>query len=568
MKTFLLSILLLSTIAQSSFASDGSAFDETVPITDKEKEQAEIYQNQGVITNKYNELCFDEDKNFKIECDAANESPYAQGSNDQKLEAMMPMVTQAYTLITGMAGGMKYVQKKNGGAVLHNEKGTINKNKKGVYVDKKGTEVSASEIKDGDYKKKTKDGQDYCSKIPMVTETAAQFFASTNNAQTEQNIQQTKGSQVQQAAAFYAMAKVHKDRAKAAKIQMGGWGTTSACYATMMATSTITANFGSIAKTAGAVLLTTFYVKKIKAHENRAKLLTEMGDEFPKVGDCNPFTEATCFCNEKTSSVTDPVNFQKFCVPKDYHSPTVDSFICMTQDMKPDPKCDCKTNGTCINAKFASIGAQIGLDPSVMNNPMEGIGPLSSGFGTSGLQAITEKNLAFAKSTLKKQGPTKIPNISLSDKQKKLAKDIAAIGIPKLAAVAFAGSKGTGSLPASLGTGAMSSGDTQSGSSLNKAMAAVKKAKFSSGSTHRGNSSKKRKSAVNPYSRYGQKKVNRGAKGVEILSFAQKAQREAEISKDTSRPIFDIITYRYKATAWKEFKDTILTESATEEKKQ
>jgi hypothetical protein len=32
------------------------------------------------------------------------------------------------------------------------------------------------------------------------------------------------------------------------------------------------------------------------------------------------------------------------------------------------------------------------------------------------------------------------------------------------------------------------------------------------------------------------------------------------ISKDKSRPIFEIITYRYKTSAWREFKDQMAIE--------
>jgi hypothetical protein len=105
----------------------------------------------------------------------------------------------------------------------------------------------------------------------------------------------------------------------------------------------------------------------------------------------------------------------------------------------------------------------------------------------------------------------------------------------------------------------MGSANGAANSSLRKAMSAVKKTKFASGSSLKSNS-KKSSNRSNPFSRFGKNKGNRGAKGVEILSFAEKAQREAEISKDTSRPIFDIITYRYKATAWREFEGTIRKE--------
>ncbi len=555
MKVILSATLFTLSLAISSYANEG-AFDETKPLTDEEAAASETYIHQGKVQETYNKMCYDENNVLKEECNQSNESAFKSDSTAAKVEAMMPAVTKVYTMITGLGGQMQYIQKENGSPILKNKEGTISKDESGAYVDKGGNTVSQSDIDKGDYKQQTKDGQDYCAMIPMVTETAATFYQQTKNQQTEQNLTQTEGTQVQQAASFYAMAKVHKDRSKSAKMQMAGWGSTAACYAAMMATSTITANFGSVAKTGGAVLLTSFYGLKSKAHLERAALLEKMAEELPSAGDCNPHTETTCFCNEDSSIATDLLNYQKYCVPQNFHAETADSFVCMTEGMTPDPACDCKNTGTCINAKFASIGAKIGLDPSVMNNPLSGITPLSSGFGTAGVDAITDKNLAFAKKTINENAPTDIPNISLTDKQKSLAKDMAKMGVPKLAVVPIVSAKSSGGLPASLSGGALGSGSASRNSSLNKAMAAVKKASFSSGSSAKTSRSKSSNS-FNPYSKYGKKNSNRGAKGVDIINFAQKAQREATINKDTSKPIFDIITNRYKTTAWREFKDNI-----------
>lgn len=539
-------LIVLIFLFSLNIQANDSYFDGTQPMTEQEEAESEIYIHQGMAQEKYQELCANEDGTVKEEC-INTETGFKTGSNMQKLEAMMPMVSQAYSMITGMSSTLDYNQKKNG--VVQTE--TVTKTKKNGEVKTKEKNV-------------TEEGKDYCAMIPMVTDTAANFYQSTMNQQTEANIQNTAGTETQQAASFYAMAKVHKDRAKSAQVQMAGYGSTSACYAALMATNTVSGNFGTYAKTGAALLLTTFYALKQKAHKERAEMLETMAKEFPQAGDCNPHTNTTCFCNEESSIASDPTNYQKYCVPSSFHSAKTDSFVCMTKDMKPDPKCNCKSTGSCINAKFATVGAQIGLDPSVMNNPLSGLSPLSSGFGTGGLQGITDKNTAFAKKTLKDLEKTDIPDISLTPKQKAMAKNLANAGLPKFVAASLAKSNGSGSVPSSLAGGAMGTGSTLSSSPLRKAMASVQKAKFSRGG-NAPTAKTKSNSPTSPFSAFGRKSRSSGANKIEILDFAEKAAREAEISKDTSRPIFDIITYRYKASAWREFKDTIRKEAELEE---
>ncbi len=40
---------------------------------------------------------------------------------------------------------------------------------------------------------------------------------------------------------------------------------------------------------------------------------------------------------------------------------------------------------------------------------------------------------------------------------------------------------------------------------------------------------------------------------ITIQHFQDEATKQAEITNDTSRPIFEIITHRYRASAWKKF---------------
>ena len=123
------------------------------------------------------------------------------------------------------------------------------------------------------------------------------------------------------------------------------------------------------------------------------------------------------------------------------------------------------------------------------------------------------------------------------------------MGIPKFGAATLATSSGTNALPSGV------------------------RGNYSRGSFNRNNSTKKYASKKPSYSSGGRVKTTAGsssrssrsrgssrAKAIEIEDFAMKAEKSAMnnmISKDTSRPIFDIITYRYKASAWREFKEQI-----------
>lgn len=580
MKFIIISSFIL---IQSLALANDSVFDGTQPTTEAEKSQAEDYLHQGKTNAEYNEMCIKDGKVID-EC-IDTESAFQAGSTWQKIESMMPMVTQAYSLVGGITGQLNYVERKNGSPELTDGKNDISVNKNGQYTmtkDQQNTSALAKDnslitdsnqniiltdeqIKKGEFKEKTEKRADYCGYIPAVIETSSNFYQQMMDKKTEENIGSTQGTQSQQAASFYAMAKVQKDRSKVATVQAAGWGATSACYAALMATNTINGSVGTYAKTAASILLTTFYTLKIKGHKERAEILEAMAKKLPQAGDCNPITATTCFCNENTSQASDPVNFQKYCTPKGFIALSNDSFVCVDKENKVDAACDCKSKGTCISAKFATIGANIGLDSSVMNNPLKGISPLSSGFGVAGLQAITDKNLAFAKKTLKNIAD--VPDMKLTAKQKETAKELSNSGIPKFAAASFASSASTGKLPDSLTGSGYGSANTQDSSRLNKAFTSVSNPKFNSGSTLKGKSSGS--SYKSPFGTFGKKKRTGGANKVEILSFAEQAQREAEITKDTSKPIFDIITYRYKTSAWREFQETIEKESKLieEEKK-
>lgn len=549
-------IWCLFLVLSSSLFAQEAIFDGSDPLTDQEQVESETYIHAGKADALYKEQCVKKDGTIKTDCVSAD-SAFQDGSNMQKLEAMMPMVNMAYSMVGGMLP-LKYTEKENGGPVLTDGKTEYVQDKNGYYTDPKtGQALDPDQRKEMGLKEKSKSGQDYCGMIPQVGTTAVQFYEQSMDKQTQQNYTNA-APETQQAASFRSLAKAHKDRAKTAKIQFGIWGATGACYGALMLTNTIQSNAGAVVKTGASLLLAHYFNVKRKAHEEKAALLEEMASKYPGAGDCNPFTATTCFCNEETSPMSDPTNYQNKCVPKGFQKNfTNNSFVCVDANGKADPACDCKAKGSCIDSRFKTMGMQVGLNPSMMRDPLAGIAPLSTGFGTSGLDDITNKNMAFTKHAMDKIKPQDLSNLNLNNKQKDIAKGFAKAGIPRSFAAVMAKAAKGGSNAPSIATSGLSggSGIGLSGKGMKNAMSAIQKVRYGKAGGSRA-SKRRRSRSKSRLGRFG-RRGKKGVTGVQIMDFATKAQREAEISKDTSRPIFDIITYRYKASAWREFRDHI-----------
>ncbi len=556
MKIITLFLLSLSTLSFAQTADD-YIYDQTNELTDAETAQSESYIHQGLAEKEYMEKCVDEETGeINKECTESREA--FKGGLGADLEKWMPMVSQAYSmfnLIPGFGQIPHNVKSANGDKLYTDGKETYGLDKANnntpykLGKDGAQTPVEGGALPDG-AKRKTENKKDYCGMIPMLSEMAAKVTSESQNSQIEDNIQNSEGSSAQQAQAFYAMADVQKNLAKTSTFQAAGWTATAGCYTAMMLTDTINAkSANAIIKVSAAALLGTFYIKKVSAHKDRARAYEELAKGFPQPGDCNPHTNTSCFCHEETSVRSDPQNFAKYCTPKGFHSAAPNAMSCITKNLQPDPSCSCKARGTCVQATLANVGRQIGLSPSIMNLPMKALKPLSSGFTGSNFGAGTNKNLAITKKRLKKIKPTAV---SFKNKgQKDLAKQMVEAGLPKFAAVKLATTKGEFSAPSSV---------RSSLSPRNYSRRAVskrnynKKPKFTRGSTIRGKS-KYSKSRSRSRSR-----SRGGAKAVEIQDFSSKAQRaamEKMISKDKSRPIFDIITYRYKVSGWRELQENM-----------
>ncbi|MBT4790874.1 MAG: hypothetical protein HON90_04835, partial [Halobacteriovoraceae bacterium] len=394
---------------------------------------------------------------------------------------------------------------------------------------------------------KTETKTDYCGYITMVSEAATTAYTALQNQKTEQNFQGSK-PEARQAASFYAIADSHKTMAKSAKVQYQVWTGTAACYTAYALQATYQGDWKVYAKLAASVFIASYYKKKEKAHKEREKILNQMAQELPQAGECNPFTNRSCFCAEESSLTADPANYQKFCTPQALanRNATGDAFVCVDANKNIDAQCKCASSNNCIDKRLKIAGINLGLNPTVLKDPLATLKPISSGFGSAGLNAAAARNLALATKTLKSFKPKK--PVSLNNAQKEIAKSLFKNGIPKSSAAYLSKVKTTPKASSLVKSSGFSGGRLNSRSAKTKRIAS-KKGKFQIGSSGARKSNRR---SGNPFSRY-KKKSKRASNSPYIEDFAKKAERKAEITNDHSKRIFDIISYRYKMSTWKDF---------------
>lgn len=508
----ILTILTL-TLSLNLFAQE-AAFDGETTLTLDEEQNSELYIHEGIASNTSNDLCANGGGKYKDIC--TNQTSAFSGGLGSTLEALLPAVTKAYALIIG-ATNPKLSKKQA----------------------------------DGTTESKT----DYCQYIAVAGEALSVVTSQLQNSKTQENFIASK-PEARQAASFYAIATTHKDQAKASSLQAGIWGSTAACYGALLAAGVVSGDVQLYAKAAGAAVIAAFYLKKASVHKQRSKLLTEFAEKLPQAGECNPYTQPSCFCNEESSFAADPANFQKFCVPKDLiaRNGSNDATVCIGSNQQVDIACSCATNNTCIDTVLQTGALSFGLSPTSIGSQLAGLQPFSTGLGTAALDPVTGTNLTNVNRLLKDSAPSGIG--SLSDSEKEIASSIANLGLPNAAAAIIAKSGATADLPPSL-SGAVSGGEL---------VAAVSKSRpivrgSSSGGYESGKSSSKKKRRSSNRSASAKKRGSRSSKtgaAIQISDdYALKAQRDAEIVKDTEANLFDVISSRYQTSAWRQFPEAI-----------
>ncbi|MCT4643137.1 MAG: hypothetical protein N4A33_12675 [Bacteriovoracaceae bacterium] len=545
MKAILLIYLLVSNFA---FSQNESAFDDIGAFDADEINTSENYIHNGKSERLADEACSDTTqartkKNGEtVSNNICNNQQNAFLENDRilfgavrgkSLESWMPMVSQIYSSVVGVLP-MKYYTNSGYG------KGSSRSKIK---------EAKTKEAKKATKKKETKSELDYCGLVGKAAEMGSGLITQAQNKQNTENLKNTSVVSAQ-AQAFYANANTHEALKKRSRIQGYVWSGVSACYVAMMAKSYMVPNAGAIMKASGSAFMGYFYLKKASYHKQRQEQFTAMADSMPKKGECNPVTDTTCFCAEETSQQSDPDNYQKYCMPQMISGRPGTASTCVTSTGLADPNCNCKLDNSCITTAMKNFGLKLGMDPSVLKGILQNYKPLQDGFASGNLADATNKNLAFAQKTLKKIKPQLKNSIKLNDKQKSMAKDFLGLGFPQSAAAILA-SLPPSQLPEDFAGGMGDDDYDDEGVEIinDNVKASYKTVK----------KKRSRKKSYRPSFKRKMKTTNSGT-GIEIDDYLAKAQREAEITKDSSKPLFEIISYRYKKSAWKEFKNNLESE--------
>lgn len=560
-------ILIFLLLFSFTLHADEKGFVENLQeLSDQEQFEADNFEHAGLAQKTFEENC----TNNEVSDLCQNKTNAFSGQVTQTIENLAPMIPVAMSTVLGssnikmktgnfIVNGDKFVEQKDGSFV--NTK--AGNGSEVVKTSKTKEEMETLKSKDA-AKEETENQTDFCVFIPMAVEGGVKAFQLLSNDSTEQQFNNAQPSSKQKAS-LEAIKQSQETLKTSSIVQVSGWGATTACYTGFLIAGA-TADFKTIAKLSASILMTTFYGFKIYYHDERIDAINEILKKFPKKGECNPHTETICFCNEESSISVDPLNFQKRCVPPPLQDRFDQSpFVCVDASGKTDNECLCKQNNNCIGQRLKAGFAKLGLNPSTVAPILQGISPLDNGTTSGNLQNLAQRNLAIAKKQLAKVRPKDIPNLNLTPKQKQLANEIAKLGIPNFAAAGIAATTpSNAAIAASAGITA-----TDGGFKNPELQNAFKESnlRFSEGSSQYGSRRKNKKSSYEGFS-FGKKKTNGADSGADVTildDFQAQAQAKAEINKDSSKSIFEIITYRYTVSAWKKFEENFKADSPKEE---
>lgn len=511
--TFLLCLLLpLQSFGQGIDNDDSldATFSETRQLTDQQADESQTFVHQGLRDKALKEKC--KDKLLK-DCD-----PNYPNQMGVLLGGIENQIGMLYAVIFGLGGNLM------GGG---------------------GQAASSSAASTGSATKTAKT-KDYCIYIPIAYEAIS--FAMQMGGQ--KRAEQDTANLDPQLAALAQLKEAHKTRKKTATMQSAVYGTTTACYGVMLMTKSLDPSTMVYVKMGASAALTALFMAKAGKHGKAADKVQEVIDSLPKAGDCNPWTGTACFCAEKTSAKLYPGQYQEVCVlNKGNFAGGKDNFGCAVQvNGKPtlDPTCGCKATNSCLSDSKLSFGqSTLGMGANFVNDANKGLQLLDpSQFDEAKLNAFSS-NMAGKANTIK---PAKsIATPKLNPKQKALADDLSTVAPASVAAVAASLN------PAGPPVGGLMGGSTAS--ALDRLPPSLKKDMKDfevSGNYRGGGGSSTGSAAVEPsFSIPGMGAPQEPQGGVQIEEYAAKAVGQADVRNTPDVAIFDIISNRYRNSAWK-----------------
>lgn len=516
MKKYLWLFSILFTVAVPSMASDinqnasgnpdhslNSAIGTSGNFTDQQMSDAKTFNHEGYRERKKKELC--DQKNANCAPDSYNEGVLIDGGLEERMSQLYALIFGGLSMVSGGGGGPKIESKGEGG------------------------------------KKETSD--DYCMYAAMGWEMVSMLMQQGLNTSVEQETANIKDIQMR---ALTVLKKSHQARAKTASMQRIAYAAVSACYAYYIATGAYVDGW-AWAKGVSAVGLTALYWAKVEKHESAAKLVQNVIDNLPNVGKCNPYTDTGCFCSEATSKQMYPNEFENVCVRKRHASDLVDEQLgCGAMNngkMAYDKQCKCKANKSCFTTQIKPFNPKLNIGNNVLSTANQGFDLLAKGeTNPATLSSYSTSATALALKSFPKN--PKLPQPKLNEQQQKIATDLTKVVPPSVAALAAAAPKAN--VPG-LGVGKSSGLDKLPEDTKKKVAQAIKANYNQSGGGSEAIVDEDKPGFQMPT--FGEQAAAQDENS-EVLSFAEKAVDNADVSNSPETPIFDIISNRYRRSGW------------------
>lgn len=560
MKTLFMLALIFQLSGAPAFAQTlNEAFDNSTskPLTDREQLEANNYIHAGRTQKILEEECKKLGQTYDTTLGCADESgkpgQVIKGGMGGMIEEILPKLYAVMGTVAAANGGEKIEMRApdapaaapaaapaDAPAATPTTDTTATANQPASAQPQGGGQAST----DTDANKKP----DYCIYIPMGGEVIASGMQIMGQRSAEQAAKANQADA--QKESMYAVARTHDTRSQSANLQGGIYAATAACYIAYVAKGAVI-DWKMGLKIGAAGLMSAIFFKKASNHKKYANGIRDVANKLPGAGDCNPHTQTNCFCSEPTSQRADFANWQKVCVVPELANrggPTSTPVPCSqitNGQASLDAECTCKRNNTCLNGTFASSMGTIGFGGVDIADPLRMLNETNGAFNDANVSALGAQLNAKSKRLLDGASIGDIPSVSLDNKKREIAREINKLGMPARLA-ALTANQNNAALPASATGVGLSSIDEIAERSARRQSSGVSYNYGGSGSGAR-RSRNEAAAFKNPLGKDDKRSA------VQIETFAEQAMASADITKDTSKGIFDIISNRYRSSAWTRF---------------
>lgn len=394
---------------------------------------------------------------------------------------------------------------------------------------------------------KTEKQSDYCAKIAIASEVSAAI---------NQHIKQKKIESMpipagdEQKGALEKVKLTHDERRVTSIIQATGFTAVASCYGAMMLSKAVVTDTMMVVKMASATTLATIFHLKARKHKKASEEIGRIIASLPKEGACNPYTDTLCFCAEVTSEKAYPAEFSKVCLPSELGpKATASSMSCLVLNKEgkyvADTVCKCKQTNSCFKANLSLINPNFKLASNMMAQGNSALNAITNGnFDEGKLNTAYLNNAAFNNRVLKSVD-TKIKPVATNEKNKKLVDELSHVLPPNIASQVAATS---GDFVPATAKSSMPTVANISPKAQETLDSIAKKVAYEEGGPGFGGSSNESED-INLPEIPGMGQQNNQS-GLEVVTFAEQAVENADITKAPETPIFDIISYRYRQSAW------------------